>query len=245
MTRSARALAIGPAVTALAALVATSAGASATKTLQASHTLLPYGTPVTLGGHVAARAKVQLEADAFPFRNGYRLVGAKRAGADGSYTFTARPSHATHYRVRVTHAGKTKVSRAISVYVDERVEELLCNLCNVAYAPGAHTLTVQYSAEAPPGKVGVFGPVYFYYGQADGSSPPESVSLVKKVALNRRGRTLSYSVSYAVDFPSTAFEFRVVACFKAAEALDGVGLPGHHHCGDRSLTRQQYLGYLG
>lgn len=240
------ALTTPPATGAVAATGSAAPGASATASkLQAAPTLVAYGKSVTLSGHVTPAARVVLEADAFPFTRGYRKIASKRASAAGDYSFGARPSHATHYRVLITHHGNTVMSAAISVYVDDRVLVLTCNLCNISNASGSHTLTVDYSAKAPPGDVGVRGPVYFYYGLVEGTSPPGKVGLVKKAALRRNGHTLSYSVSYDVDFPGPPFEFRVVACFKNAEAKDGVGLPGHHRCGSQTLTRQQYLGYLG
>jgi hypothetical protein len=231
---------------AAAAAVATAAGASATAPkLQASPTVIAYGKSVSLSGRATPAATVVLEAEPFPFTRGDPRIAAQRASAAGADHIGARPSHATHYRVLITHDGNSVMSAAISVYVDDRVLMLSCALCTISNASGSHTLTVDYSAKAPPGEVGVRGPVYFYYGLVEGTSPPGKVGLVEKAALRRHGHKLSYSFNYHVDFPAPPFEFRVVACFRNAEAKDGVGLPGHHHCGEHTLTRQQYLGYLG
>jgi hypothetical protein len=238
-----RALQPCAAAAAIVSAAAASAGASGTRpTLHSDRSLIQYGERVTLAGHAAAGARVTLQADPFPFRGEFRAISSARAGADGDYSLTARPSHATRYRVLGARGGR---SAPVSVYVDDRVERLSCNLCAGANSPGLHTLSLSYTAEAPPGRVAVRGPVYFYFGLVSGAAPPAKISLLKRVALHRSGHTLRYSIAYAVDFPATAFQFRVAACFKAAEARDGVGLPGHHHCGARTLSRKQYLNYLG
>jgi hypothetical protein len=248
MRTVARALALPLLAAVMTATPAATAGATSTGAapkLEATPTLVAYGKPVTLSGRATPAAKVLLEAEVFPFTHSYRKLASKRVSAAGTYSFSARPSHATHYRVVVSHDGNIVTSAPISVYVDDRVLKLSCNLCSVGAAPGSHTLTVYYSGKAPPGDVAVRGPVYFYYGVVEGATPPRKIGLVRKAALRRHGHTLSYSIRYRVDFPVAPFEFRVVACFRNAEAKDGVGLPGHHHCGDKTLSRQQYLGYLG
>jgi hypothetical protein len=52
-------------------------------------------------------------------------------------------------------------------------------------------------------------------------------------------------VHYEVHFPAERFQFSYVTCYRDAEAMDGLGLRGHHHCGDPTLTRAEYSGYLG
>jgi hypothetical protein len=246
MTGPARARVICSSAAVAAALAAGTAGASGPAPTQtASRTLITYGKSVTLTGHVSGAGTVMLQANPFPFHGGFRTIATRHAGPGGDYSFEARPSHANRYRVVFLRGATVRRSAAMSVYVDDRVLALSCDLCMSANTSGPHTLTVHYEALAPPGKVAVRGPVYFYYGLLDGTSPPASVALVKRVALHRKGHTLSYTVTYAVDFPVTAFQFRVAACFRNAEKIDGVGLPGHQHCGDRTLTRRQYLGYLG
>lgn len=234
----------------IAATIAGSTAASAAAgaqapTLHPSLTLVEYGRPVTLSGHAPPGVTVVLEANRFPFRAGYHSVSSARANSAGDYSLSARPSHATRYRALVGGGAQRLRSAAVSVYVEDRVSVLSCSLCTGTNAPGSHTLMVKYSAQAPPGKIAVRGPVYFYYGLVDGSNPPSKINLAKKVSLHRSGHTLSYSFGYGVDFPASPFQFRVAACFRDDESKDGVGLPGHHHCGDRTLSRQQYLAYLG
>ena len=170
MRRAAVAICSGAAVA--AALATVDAGASApTPTLTASRTLVTYGKSVTLSGHAGSAGKVTLEANPFPFRHGFHTIATAQVSSSGDYTFVARPSHANRYRVLVTHNRQTMRSPGISVYVEDRVLLLTCNLCTTANSAGSHTLTVNYVAETPPGKVGVRGPVYFYYGLVEGTQP--------------------------------------------------------------------------
>ena len=53
------------------------------------------------------------------------------------------------------------------------------------------------------------------------------------------------TVHYRVRFPKGRSTFRYLTCFKTAEAQDGLGLPGNHHCGAARLTRAERAHYIG
>jgi hypothetical protein len=238
------ALAAAPAIAARAPHKAHTAPSGA-PSLRASRSLVQYGKSVTLRGHAAPGALVALEWSPFPFRRGYGKLSTTHANLSGEFSFGVRPSHAVHYRAAFTAGGRTLKSAAISVYVNEKVLTLSCNLCTISDTPGPHTLTVQYSAQLPPGRFAASGPVYLYFGLLSGTTPPQRIKRVQRVPLHRSGRRLTYTIAYHVVFPAPPFQFRVAACFKQAEAQDGLGLPGKHRCGAKTLTRRQYLGYLG
>jgi hypothetical protein len=173
----------------------------------------------------------------WPFSGGYRNAASSKT--TGSYSFSVAPAHATRYRVMVG----TATSQVVTVYVLPRKVSNTCNLCHPGNTAGTHTLTVSESDQAPPGKLAVAPTEYFYYGQTNGSNgKPNTLSLVKTVPLHIHADMLSYSASYTVHFPTTAFEFAYATCFKDAEAKDGVGLPGHHRCGNKTIARGGYLG---
>jgi hypothetical protein len=122
-----------------------------------------------------------------------------------------------------------------------------CNLCGFSNSAGSHELIVGDVFHAPPGPLTVQGSVYFYFGQSVGSGgPPATIRLVETVPLVRpAGSRLEDTVRYEVHCPAERFQFSYVTCYRDAEAMDGVGLPGHHHCGGPTLTRPEYSCKLG
>jgi hypothetical protein len=97
--------------------------------------------------------------------------------------------------------------------------------------------------QAPPGPLAQHGPVYFYYAQDRSTTAPRTLRLVKKVPLQITGDRLSFHVVYKVHFPTGVFHFSETYCWKDTESRDGVGLPGHHHCGNARISASdRYLG---
>lgn len=243
-THAARATVLGAgiAAVAIAAANATAAG-SHPPTLSASKHVagLPavtYGQSIKLSGHEsnAGTKTIVLQANAFPFTSSFHTVGQEQT--HGTYSFTERPNRATQYRTYVKGtSGST--SQVVTVYVLEQGMTTSCNLCGFHNSPGAHVLVL--SGRFRP--VGGRGPFYFYYGQANGSTvPPHTLRLVKTVAAQVGSGSVSFNVSYHVDFPSGPFRFQYVTCRQDNEAHDGFGLPGHHHCGDPTVTTSEYTG---
>jgi hypothetical protein len=227
------------------------AGASGSRlTLRASLPHVTYGQDVALSGedtaqgHGVAHAPVTVQASEFPFQSAFQTIASAHTDAGGHYRIKVRPSHATRYRVSIN--GTPATSPTVTVYVTAR-DQGSCNLCTASNGAGTHTLIVGDVYQFPPGAIAAKGPAYFYYGQRAGSQAlPATIRLVETVPLRRiKHNRLQDTVQYVVHFPATAFHFTFVTCYKDAEALDGVGLPGHHHCGDPTLTRAQYSGYLG
>ena len=199
-----------------------------------------YGKSITLSGHesLGGSRSFILQAQVFPFTSPFHTVA--RGKTTGSYSIAVKPTHASRYRVKVGSA----TSPVLTVYVLERQLSTSCNLCQQSNAPGTHRLIVKATVHNPPGPVAIRGPAYFYYGQDNGSRvPPSTLRLVKHVPLNIHGQDFSTSVTYRVRFPAgEPFKFNYALCLKDAESKDGIGLPGHHHCGDASVKLGKYLG---
>jgi hypothetical protein len=236
---------VGIAVACAVAVSAAAASGTTSPTLTASAHVagvpaVVYGNSMKLSGHESAAGSqtVILQDEAWPFSGGY--VNAASSKTTGSYSFTIAPAHATRYRVMVG----TATSPVVTVYVLKAVLSNSCNLCSIHNTAGTHTLVVKETFQEPPGTVAVNGPVYFYYGQTNGSTAkPGTLSMVTTVPLHKRGSRLSFTVSYTVRFPKgQAFEFLYNACYRDRESMDGVGLPGHHHCGDNTVKADAYLG---
>jgi hypothetical protein len=68
------------------------------------------------------------------------------------------------------------------------------------------------------------------------------LTLRKTVPVEISHHQESLSASYRVKFPSGSFQFAYRLCYRDAEAQDGYGLPGHHHCGDPAIEPGGYLG---
>jgi hypothetical protein len=232
--------------------VAGAAGASSgVLTLHASLRHVIYGQGVALSGldtvqgRGIAHAPISVQANVFPFKSGFHTMASGQTDASGRYRIKVRPSHATEYRV--SSQGSPATSPTVTVYVIAK-DQGSCNLCTIHNSPGTHTLIVGDLDQFPPGPIAAQGPEFFYYGQRNGSQAlPATIQLIKTVPLHRlKGNRLQDNVHYVVHFPAgQPFHFTFATCFRDAEALDGVGLPGHHHCGDPVLTRAEFLGYLG
>lgn len=243
-TRTVRASLLAAGITALAAGTGTAGGAAGSDppTLSANKLAvgLPavtYGQSVRLSGrerHAGPRTAV-LQANPFPFTAGFKPIARERT--HGAYAFTVRLSRATQYRV-VVNGATGATSRALTVYVIPQGVTTYCNLCSLNNSSGAHMLMIKGLLRPDAG----IGPVYFYYGQVNGPSAPKSVALVKTVSPQITSGGDSFTVSYEVHFPSGPSRFRYTYCRQDNEALDGYGLPGHHHCGDARVNTSEYLG---
>jgi hypothetical protein len=198
-----------------------------------------YGNSVTLSGRESfggSRSFV-LQVQVFPFTSPFHTVA--RGKTTGSYSIAVKPAHASRYRVKVGSA----TTSVLTVYVLGRPLDTICNLCQQSNSPGTHTLIVTSDVLNPPGPVAIRGPWYFYYGQVNGRVPPRTLRLVKRAPLIIHGQDFSSSVTYRVRFPAgKPFTFNFTACLKDVESEDGIGLPGHHHCGDASVRLGEYLG---
>ncbi len=133
-------------------------------------------------------------------------------------------------------------SRGLTVYVLDRRLSMSCNLCLNSNTFGSHTLVVTARFRRPPGPTGNKGPVYLYYTLNPSSVIPTILNQVATEPRHFSGNTFSFTVSYTVQFPNSTFRFGEAFCWKDNEAASGVGLPGHHGCGDATVNRLRYLG---
>jgi hypothetical protein len=236
--------AIAAAITAAAASTSIAAdGPSATLQVNKRVAGLPavvYGSSIELSGHenLTGTRTFAVQAETWPFKSGFTTI---RSGTtSGDYSVVVTPSHATKYRVVIAN-GPT--SRVRTVYVLDKRLGMSCNLCRNTNTSGTHTLTVTARFRRPPGPTGDKGPVYLYYAVNSSSVTPNILNQVATAPRHFSGRTFSFSVSYTVQFPNSSFRFAEAFCWKDDEAASGVGLPGHHGCGDATVNRlQRYIG---
>lgn len=207
-----------------------------------------YGKTATISGTTAdgqAGTTVELQKSAFPFSSAFTTIGQAQTGDGGAFTFTAKPTVATHYRV-VLAADATSQSSVVTVYVAPHWINLPSGSCAGLSCHRHFANTIVY----PPAAAKREGAkrVYFYFAVRYGSQtiPPSRTRLVKTGRQSSLGGD-RYRAGFSVTFPTVkAYYFLWDICTKDTEARDGLGLPGHHHCGGRSIPYSAIQqGYLG
>lgn len=183
-----------------------------------------------------------------------KLFGASHFTATGkpitltpptsTYSFTVQPSLATRYKVRVSTGDKVDVTSSVRiVYVDTsgppvRGTHKKCSRhrCIVTFRAYSLVPASVYKIEAAKH-------VYPYLAVGHPRLPryltlstTATVSKAKKVHANEYVQRFRFVIPL---HGKTNWIWQ--ACTKDTERRDGIGLPGHHHCGDKKVTQ----GYLG
>lgn len=173
------------------------------------------------------------------------------------YAFPVTPALATRYQVMVfpTRTARRSLasSPATTVYVALNVSHGPSRSCTRPTCHETFTLTVF----APPPALGteISKRWYTYFGLSLSKSakPPPGPSVLElggggpRVSAPRRVAADEFAVSVAFTFSigkkggNTWFW---AACTPESEAVDGVGLPGHHGCGDTTIPAVP-IPYLG
>jgi len=196
-------------------------------------------------GDGQAGTAVQLEATTFPFKSKPATLGQTQTAAGGMYSFTVKPTLATRYFVELV-SDTSSQSPVATVYVSPNWRSHTSGRCG-----GGFTCRLRFSSTvvypAAVAKREGAKRVYYYFGVRYGSqtTPPSRVRLVETGPQHHRGHL--YRESFSVTFPTArAYYYEWEDCTKDDEAKDGIGLPGHHHCGGRSITHAELQqGYLG
>ncbi len=206
----------------------------------------------------AANGEVaQLYAQQFPYQHAPAQVGSvilHPAGTTASYEFQVTPTLATRYRVELfassTASAPLGTSPVATIYVATGGTTENSQTCG---RPVCHEsmLTTNY---VPPSalQAEISKPWYPYFNinLSPGKEPPPPEWLILEAGNGHV--TASHRVS-ADEFSETVtFSFRIgndayywdwTTCSKDTESVDGIGLPGHHSCGDeRVLDSAPYLG---
>jgi hypothetical protein len=192
-------------------------------------------------------AEVVLQEDRFPFDR-FKRAGTTATGPNGKYSFRPKPTVGTRYRV--VRAGTPSVrSRTITVYLNLLEKTVSCNFCDQLPAgPGDFTFRWTVRNSYPPSLDLASEPVYFYWGQRNGSNKlPSEVRLVKTLHPTGLGPgQYELKMTYPFHAPNSTYRIGLVYCSRDHFAKDGFGLPGHHRCGDATIPHPAYLrDYLG
>jgi Protein kinase domain len=197
-----------------------------------------------------------LFAQQFPYRNAPTKVSSvilHPAGATAKYEFRVIPTLATRYRVELfqnsTASTPLGTSGVATIYVTfyKVISTPTCGrpVCDES---------VQVTYLVPPSalQTEMSKPEYLYFGinLAPISLPPVPHWLVLgagngHVTASHRisASEFSFTVTFSFQVGNDAYNLIWRTCAKSTEAADGIGLPGHHGCGDeRILQSASYVG---
>ena len=206
----------------------------------------------------AANGEVaQLYAQQFPYDHAPAQVGSvilHPAGAAASYEFQVTPTLATRYRVELfqssTATAPAGTSAVTTVYVTVSGNPVNVQTCS---RPVCHE-SLQTTNFVPPSamQTEISKPWYPYFGvnlsTGKEPKPPEWLTLGAgsgRVTASHRisADEFSDTVTFSFRIGNDAYYWDWNACSKDTEAEDGIGLPGHHGCGDgRILDSAAYVG---
>ncbi|MEA2128812.1 MAG: hypothetical protein QOJ85_1703 [Solirubrobacteraceae bacterium] len=230
----------------------TDTSASTRLTISASSRRHDFTQAITISGRVANHKSgipVTLHATMFPYGT-YRTIAQTSTRGGGYYRFRTRSDLATRY---VTSLSTRSAERSgiLTVYTSSHTSVFQCNLCRHVSLTGptrARTLRIsyltRYPAEVYHGEYAK--PVYFYYGQRnDLGRPPPRLRLIKTITRLPIGNNVArVDITHRIFF-TRQYTFEAAICTKDTQPINGFGLPGRHHCGQRTITYRQAQGYLG
>jgi hypothetical protein len=197
----------------------------------------------------------KLTAQQFPFSSPPAVVSStKITGRTQHVSFHVTPSQATRYQIEVfasSRAAKPLVKSGVQiVYVDlSAATKITQNRCR---RPECF-VTIQLTVHAPAGVVQAESSkhvdFYFALNLSKHKTPPVPKQLTLQTHVTAGKATILASNEFRWVI---AFKFRVGkknsrwdwnACTPDTESADGIGLPGHHGCGDTTIPVP--AGYLG
>ena len=206
-------------------------------------------------GGAATGQVAEVFARQFPYKSGWAKVGSPDTltvtGASTPYSFTVRPGLATEYKVELlaTPAATSPLatSSVVTVYVvgsGRVLSEHGCvrPVCHIRITVEAFTPPSALRAEIKKHWYTYFAinfsrhrPQWLYRGAGDGHA-----SASHRVSSN------AYKITFTFNFRvgDRGYYYELNFCAKDTEGKDGLGLPGHHSCGDKRITggKIQYLG---
>lgn len=196
----------------------------------------------------------RLYAQPFPYKTPPVRVSAATLKPTGTtpapYSFQVRPALATRYRVAIMTGSQTDVTSAQQiVYVGTGGKWLKYNQCRTR--PTCHmTLRLDVWMPRSAYKVEAAKHQYFYLSvkRTAHREPglPKYLYLDKKVSTSvKKINSGEFEVTYkfAMDIGTGGYRWLSSACQQDDVARDGIGLPGHHGCGDKRMRANAlYLG---
>jgi Protein kinase domain len=206
-----------------------------------------------VSGQVAGAANgevARLYAQQFPFTTPPAEVGLvplRPAGGTATYTFKVTPVLETRYRVELYRSGAsaTPVARSGVQIIYVTVGEGLSKSPPCASPVCDESTLVTYRAPPSALKTEMAKTPYVYFGLSTTpgkkSAPAPTVLSLgaghAAIAGTQQESPSEFAItvtfSYAVG--RGASESAIAVCLKDTVTIDGIGLPGHHGCGDKQV----------
>lgn len=165
-------------------------------------------------------------------------------GGSAPYSFSVAPTVATQYEVSVTGSSSTATSRPVTVYVTlggRDAAHTSCGRSSCTYRMHVYTYVPASAYRAESRKH-----VYLYLAVGYPRLPKDftlaraaTETAPRKIGTSEYERTMTWRIRLR----NGGGTWRTVGCTKDTETRDGLGLPGHHGCGDSRVSRRaEYLG---
>jgi hypothetical protein len=180
-----------------------------------------------------------------------KQVSAPVDNGTADYSFSVNPIVATGYEAQVSHDGGTTPtnSAARTVYVIPQVTATTTACTARPGCQGILTVTAKYPAGQEFLNESAKG-WYTYAGiqRSATTTPAGPARLVRggtptHVVVDPATDTVHFSVGFGFPLGTGGYQWKLNYCTKDNEALDGIGLPGHHGCGEPTVSASApYLG---
>ncbi|HEX3513530.1 MAG TPA: serine/threonine-protein kinase [Trebonia sp.] len=209
-------------------------------------------------GQAADGEVATLYAQQFPYRNAPTVVSSvilHPTAGGARYAFQVTPTLATRYRVELFRSIASSAPIAMSgvktIYVS--VGQGVSNTQDCGGPVCDESAQVTYEAPSSALKTEMSKTPYVYFGLNPSKAhrqppPPKLLALgaghgaivgTQETSANRFVLTVSFSFTVGHD----SYDAAVAVCIKDTVATDGIGLPGHHGCGDQRIPNPTvYLG---
>jgi serine/threonine protein kinase len=207
--------------------------------------------------HVASGEVAQLYAQPFPFSHAPVLDGSvilHPAGTTARYAFPVTPVLATRYQVEVfgssTATTPLASSAARTIYVSLNGTTGNGQTCGRPVCHETYVSKVLVPPSALSTELSKAWYAYFAVNLSPAKTPAAPTVLVLNggdahVFPSQRlsADEFEYTVTFAFQIGNDGSNWSWTGCDIDTEAADGIGLPGHHGCGDQSvLASAPYLG---
>jgi hypothetical protein len=182
----------------------------------------------------------------------FKPVTSHKLTTAGGYSFSVDPARRTRYQVQVTGSditGPPPASKVATVYVTPHAAVTgrhRCSrpVCRIKLKVWVKVPTVAYAAEA--------GKHWYLYSRLRLAAhrepaPPKELRLNTNATASKPVKLHSYefvvTLRYKFRIGNHGYRWRVNFCTKDAVNTDGIGLPGHHACGNKWISAaRSYLG---
>jgi hypothetical protein len=218
--------------------------ADGTATVSGTVTGIPAGQPAV----VVTLLDEPFGGDTFAAA-GQQLTISRHADGTASYSFPVAASLATTYEVQATAGPATPATSAPrTVYVIPQLTVSGSTACTRPLCTIHLTVTATYPPSAFPTESAKKFYLYGDFRHSATATPaiPARLRLSGSAARSVRDaarNTVTYSVGATYNIGTGGYQWKINYCTPDTEGQDGIGLPGHHGCGDPTVSAT--AAYLG